>query len=266
MVGCTYVALAVLPLACEAFRLPASTSLGHGSTRSVQRQQPLVVSSKLQSFQLFAAKDSDNEHPSVMPAAGGNFFEEVPTASPKQQEKKPMTYQDLEMMCTPFDEHLPKINVVTLVGRVGNTPEPKYFDDGKVVLNLSLAVKRKYHPLERKVRNIKSGEEETDWFPLEFWGRDAEYVANYVEKGARLGITGSLVGSAWVDKRTGEQRRKAKVLVRHIDILESRAEAELRKSNRGQYSDNNDRGGGRYSNENDGDGPNPASTGGFFDT
>jgi len=103
-----------------------------------------------------------------------------------------MTLEYYEMLATPFDEHLPKINTVTLVGRVGNTPEPKYFDDGKVVLNLSLAVKRKYHPLERKVCNIRSVEEETDWFTLEFWGRDAENVTNYVEKGSWLGVTGSL--------------------------------------------------------------------------
>lgn len=111
-----------------------------------------------------------------------------------------MTLGELEMLATPWDEHLPKINTVTLVGRVGNDPEPRYFDDGKVVLNLSLAVKRKYHPLERKVRNIRSGEEETDWWPLELWGRDAEYVTNYVEKGTRFGVTGSLVMDGWIDK------------------------------------------------------------------
>ena len=68
----------------------------------------------------------------------------------------------------------------------------RYFDDGKVVLNLSLACQRKYHPLERKVRNLKYGEEETDWWPLELWGRDAEFVSKYVSKGARIGVTGSL--------------------------------------------------------------------------
>ena len=134
--------------------------------------------------------------------------------------------------------------------------------DGKVVLNLSLAVRRKYHPLERKVRDIRSGDEETDWFPLVFWGRDAEYVTNYVEKGSRIGVTGSLVMDGWMDKMTGEQRRKAKILVRHIDILESRAEAELRKGNKQSYDSNN---GGRknYNDEDDG-GPSPAGTGGFF--
>lgn len=35
-----------------------------------------------------------------------------------------------------------------LTGYLGQDPKPKYFDSGKVVLNLSLAVKREYHPLE----------------------------------------------------------------------------------------------------------------------
>ena len=106
-----------------------------------------------------------------------------------------------------------------------------------------------------------------DWFPLEFWGRDAEYVTNYVEKGSRLGITGSLTQDGWVDKMTGEQRRKAKIIVRHIDILESKAEAELRKSRKGSY-DSSSSGGGRgennYDNDDDDNGPASAGTGGFF--
>ena len=51
----------------------------------------------------------------------------------------------------------------------------------------------------------------------------------------RLGITGSLVMDGWTDKMTGEQRRKAKIIVRHTDILESKAETELRKGNKGSY-------------------------------
>jgi single-strand DNA-binding protein len=217
---------------------------------------------------LAAASEDDDNNGDFFSSdeKGGNFFEEVEKPGPKQQkgndEEDPMPLEELEMLATDFDEHLPKINTVSLVGRVGNDPEPRYFDDGKVVLNLSLAVRRKYHPLERKVREIRSGEEETDWFPLEFWGRDAEYVTNYVEKGARIGITGSLVMDGWVDKMTGEQRRKAKVVVRHIDILESKAEAELRKSGKESYVAGS--GGGRRYDDDDEDGTRPAGTGGFF--
>ncbi|KAL9179496.1 hypothetical protein ACHAXT_008786 [Thalassiosira profunda] len=155
----------------------------------------------------------------------------------EKDDAPPLSLEELEMMATPFDEHLPKLNTVTLVGRVGNEPEPRYFDDGKVVLNLSLAL----------------------------WGRDAEYVTNYVEKGARLGVTGSLVMDGWVDKMSGEQRRKGKIVVRHIDILESRAEAELRKSNKeGGYTGGS--GGKKYDDDggDDDGGPSPAGTGGFF--
>lgn len=192
------------------------------------------------------------------------------------EEEQPMSIEELEMLATPIDEHLPQINAVTLIGRVGNDPEPKYFDDGKVVLNLSLAVRRKLHPLERKVREVRSGDEETDWFPLEFWGRDAEYVTNFVERGTRLGVTGSLVMDGWVDKSTGEQRRRPKILVRQIDIVESRAEADLRRSGAGgsssSYDSGANSGGGkkRHRDNNNGDnddedgGPSPAGTGGFF--
>lgn len=170
-----------------------------------------------------------------------------------------------------FEQHVPKINCVTLVGRIGQNPEPRYFDDGKVVLRLGLAVKRKYHPLERQARNIRSGEEETDWFNLELWGRDAEYAGKYVTKGARVGITGSLNIDSWVDKMSGEERSSAKIIVRQLDILESRAEAELRQGNSNQnsggynsnYSSNNE---GGKSGFDYGDGPSSASgTGGFFD-
>jgi len=109
---------------------------------------------------------------------------------------KPDDEEDIDIMqiaTTPMDDFIPKLNIVTLQGRLGQDPNPRYFDDGKVVLNLSLACKRKYHPLERQVRGISSGEEETDWFGLELWGRDAEYATKFVSKGMRVGVTGSLV-------------------------------------------------------------------------
>lgn len=94
---------------------------------------------------------------------------------------------------SPFGESVPRLNTVHLVGRIGQTPTPRYLNSEageKVVVNVSLAVKRKYHPLERKVRDIRWGDEETDWFNLEIWGRDAEFCSKYVSKGARVGVEG----------------------------------------------------------------------------
>lgn len=178
---------------------------------------------------------------------GGDFFDELfdnedvePTSEKKAPDEEEEDDDDSEddFLLSLFDDYIPKLNVVTLSGRVGQDPEPRYFDDGKVVLNLSLAVKRKYHPLERQA--LDSSElDETDWFQLEFWGRDAEYAANYLSKGCRVGVTGSLEVNHWQDRKTGEARSSNRILCRHLDILESRAERELRE--------NGERGGSNYS-------------------
>ena len=79
--------------------------------------------------------------------------------------------EELEASVGKWDEKIARFNTIQLTGRVGNTPEARYFDDGKVVVNLSLACRRKYHGMERKLNNIKMGEEETDWYGLEIWVR-----------------------------------------------------------------------------------------------
>merc|ERR1711971_1256602 len=128
-----------------------------------------------------------------------------------------------------WHENVPDVNSVSLVGRVGNNPELKRIgDNGNCVLNLSLAVKRKYHPLERIAKGIENEDEEPDWFSLEIWGRDAEYASEYVSKGTRVGVTGGLKIDTWEDKNSGEERCRPKVVVKHFDILESRAASQLR--------------------------------------
>lgn len=165
-----------------------------------------------------------------------------------------------------WDDTKPRFNTVHLTGRIGNDPEAKYFDDGKVVVNLSLACKRKYHGLERQQLKLRSGEEATDWYGLEIWGQTAEFVSKYVDKGQRVGVIGSLQIDEWMDKTTQEPRNRVKVVVRDIDILETRAESEARRANTGSR-----RGPAFYTSDdksdNDGGdgGPSSAGTGGFFD-
>lgn len=169
------------------------------------------------------------------------------------------TDEELEAMLGQWDERVAKFNTLHLVGRVGNNPEPRYFDDGNVVVNLNLACRRKLHYIERQTEGIKSGEEETDWYALEIWGQTAEFVSKYVEKGARVGVVGSLQVDEWKDKESGETRCKAKCIVQDFEILETKAEADLRRSNqRGSsfYTTDDD--------DNDEYDPSRGSAGGFF--
>lgn len=106
------------------------------------------------------------------------------------------------------------LNVVTLVGRVGGDPDVKYFESGKVVCNLTLAV-------NRRTKNS-----EPDWFNLEIWGKTAQVAADYVRKGALIGVTGSLKFDRWQDRNTGSNRSKPVIRVDQLDLLGSKRDNE----------------------------------------
>ncbi|CCH65539.1 Single-stranded DNA-binding protein [Richelia intracellularis HM01] len=102
------------------------------------------------------------------------------------------------------------INVVTLIGRVGNDPDMKYFESGSVKCRLTLAV-------NRKTRNS----DEPDWFELELWGKTAEIAGTYVRKGKQIGVKGSLKFDSWSDRNTGVKRSKPVIVVDQLELLGS---------------------------------------------
>ena len=106
------------------------------------------------------------------------------------------------------------INCVTLVGRAGRDPEVRYFESGSVVANLTMAVNR------------RSRNEEPDWFNLEIWGKQAQVAADYVKKGALLGITGSYKVDTWTDRNSGEGRSKPVIRVERLELLGSKRDGE----------------------------------------
>ena len=103
------------------------------------------------------------------------------------------------------------LNVVNLVGRAGSEPEIRYFDSGRVLCELPLAVNR---PTSRS--------DKPDWFKLKIWGKTAEVAGNYVHKGSLIGIKGSLVIETWADRNTGKQRSSPVIQVDRLDLLGSK--------------------------------------------
>lgn len=99
------------------------------------------------------------------------------------------------------------LNIVTLVGRVGGEPELKYFESGKIVCSLTLAVSR------------RKRDTPPDWFNLELWNKTAEVAGNYVTKGSQIGVKGFLKFEYWQDKVTGAQRSKPVIVVDELELL-----------------------------------------------
>jgi single-strand DNA-binding protein len=106
------------------------------------------------------------------------------------------------------------VNSITLVGRAGRDPEVRYFESGSVVANLTLAVNR------------RSRDDEPDWFNLEIWGKQAQVAADYVRKGALVGIIGSFKLDRWTDRASGEERTKPVIRVDRLELLGSKRDGE----------------------------------------
>jgi single-strand DNA-binding protein len=106
------------------------------------------------------------------------------------------------------------LNVVHLVGRVGGDPELKWFDSGKCLCTLTLAVNRR-----------SKNNDQPDWFNLKIWGKTAEIASNYAKKGTQIGVKGSLEIETWTDKATGNTRSRPVVKVESLDLLGSKRDA-----------------------------------------
>jgi single-strand DNA-binding protein len=83
-----------------------------------------------------------------------------------------------------------------IVGNLGNDPEMRYTPSGQAVTNLSVATNRKW------TGNDGQTHEETVWFRVSVWGKQAEICNQYLGKGQRVLCEGRLT----VDRESGGPR------------------------------------------------------------
>lgn len=106
------------------------------------------------------------------------------------------------------------INEVRLMGRLGQAPELSYTGDNLARGNFSLATNRSWQD-----RRTGEWREETDWHRVVCWGRLAERVADHVEKGQRVHVSGRLQTRSWED-RDGVRRYITEVVAASVVFLE----------------------------------------------
>lgn len=104
-------------------------------------------------------------------------------------------------------------NVMMIAGRVGSDPEVRQVND-KTVAKFNVAVNR--------TTKDKEGNYVTDWFPCEFWGKQAEVAEQYVKKGTMI----SVVGSGRIEKWEQNGEKKSRFLINGdaFQLLSSKGE------------------------------------------
>jgi len=103
------------------------------------------------------------------------------------------------------------LNVVVLVGRLVKDPEIRYASSGKAVATLRIAVDRNHTNAQ--------GERETDFVDVVVWDRQAENVANHLQKGRLVAVHGRLQIRSW-ETPEGQRREKAEVVASQVRFLD----------------------------------------------
>jgi single-strand DNA-binding protein len=107
------------------------------------------------------------------------------------------------------------MNKIILVGRLGRDPEMSYTPNGLAVTKFSLAVNR--------FTKSQSGErqEETDWYNITAWGKQAETCNTLLKKGQKLYVDGRFTPRKYTD-RSGAERISFDVIVNDFEILSAK--------------------------------------------
>ena len=106
------------------------------------------------------------------------------------------------------------LNQIILIGRAGTDPEMRRTPSGTPVTNFRLAVSNN--------RRDAKGEwtEDTEWFTVTAWERQAESVNQYLAKGRRVFVDGRLSTRQYTSN-SGEARTSLEVRAFKVVFLDS---------------------------------------------
>ena len=108
------------------------------------------------------------------------------------------------------------INKVILIGNLGNDPEVRYTPGGSAVASVSLATSETW-----KDKQTGELQDRTEWHKIVFFNRLAEIAGEYLKKGSKIYVEGSLRTRKWQDKN-GQDRYVTEIVAGEMQMLDSK--------------------------------------------
>lgn len=104
------------------------------------------------------------------------------------------------------------LNKVFLMGNLTKDPELRYTPQGTAVVNLRLAVNRRYRNKNQELK------EEVCFITVVVWNRQAETCNQYLHKGSACFIEGRLQSRSWEDN-AGQKRNVIEVRAERVQFM-----------------------------------------------
>lgn len=121
------------------------------------------------------------------------------------------------------------INKVIIVGNLGQDPETRFSAAGAAITNVSIATGEAW-----KDKTTGELQERTEWHRVVFFNRLGEIAGEYLKKGSKIYIEGSLRTRKWQDKE-GQDRYTTEIVASELQMLDSRGGAQDGQGGGGQY-------------------------------
>ncbi|KKW75929.1 recombinase RecB [Acinetobacter sp. AG1] len=132
------------------------------------------------------------------------------------------------------------VNKVILVGTLGKDPETKTFPNGGSLTQFSIATSESWTD-----KNTGERKEQTEWHRIVLHNRLGEIAQQYLRKGSKVYIEGSLRTRQWTDQN-GQERYSTEIRGDQMQMLDTRQQSEQSGGdfNQPRFNNNNNQGGG----------------------
>lgn len=107
------------------------------------------------------------------------------------------------------------LNKVAISGNLGRDAELRRTPGGLAVCQFSVAV-------NTRVKTADGWADRANWIDCTMFGNRAESVAEYLKKGTKCAVEGSLRQTTWQDRQTGQNRSKVEVIVDELEFMSQR--------------------------------------------
>lgn len=122
------------------------------------------------------------------------------------------------------------VNRVILIGTLGQDPESKSFANGGSVCNFSIAISESW-----KDKNTGEQKQNTEWVRIVANGKVGEICQQYLKKGSKVYLEGSLRTRQWTDQN-GQDRYVTEIKLSEMQMLDSKPQQQEQPQQTNSYA------------------------------
>ncbi|MDF1780917.1 MAG: single-stranded DNA-binding protein [Alcanivoracaceae bacterium] len=111
------------------------------------------------------------------------------------------------------------VNKVILIGNLGAEPETRFMPSGGAVTNIRLATSESW-----KDKQSGQMQERTEWHRVVFFNKLAEIAGEYLKKGSKVYVEGSLRTRKW-QGQDGQDRYSTEIVADQMQMLDGRGDS-----------------------------------------